>query len=91
MKRDRMNLMKRMTVLAFGALALSAVAFEAKALPASPSPLPQTTETTLAARGCGPGWTRDAWGRCVPIRRAAPPPRCWWEWTPWGRRRVCRW
>ncbi|WP_395666061.1 GCG_CRPN prefix-to-repeats domain-containing protein [Methylocella sp.] len=82
--------MRTTTALALGALAFGAAAFEAQALPATPAPLPPAMQTTQVARGCGPGWTRDAWGRCVPIRRAAPT-RCWWEWTPWGRRRVCRW
>lgn len=82
--------MKTMTLFAAGAFALCLGSVGASAMPLAPAPS-SDPGVEFVRGGCGPGWTRDPWGRCVPLRRAAPPPRCWWEWTAWGRRRVCRW
>ena len=79
---------------ALGAVMLAGAG--AQALPLAPAPAGQGVE--LAAMGCGPGWTRNRIGRCVPMARpwARPhrpmwrPVRCWWRETPFGPRRVCR-
>ncbi|PNG26742.1 GCG_CRPN prefix-to-repeats domain-containing protein [Methylocella silvestris] len=82
--------MRTRIAIAAAAISISLTAFEAQAFPAPPSPMPSLSEVTQARAGCGPGWARDRWGHCRPIRRVAPGPRCWWQHGPWGSRRVCR-
>lgn len=45
------------------------------------------------AMGCGPGFGRDAYGRCRPFAgpRGGYGRRCFFRPTPFGPRRVCRW
>jgi hypothetical protein len=58
------------TKLAFAAVLLSLGAVSAQALPAAPV---QTgfdgSDVTLVADGCGPGYFRNDFGRCRPMRR----------------------
>ncbi|MDE2578916.1 MAG: hypothetical protein KGL46_08940 [Hyphomicrobiales bacterium] len=48
----------------------------ASAMPAAPVGV-NNPAIQLAAYGCGRGWVPNRWGRCVPMRRWAPPPRAW--------------
>jgi len=85
-------------------IAAAFAALGAAAIPASATPFPQLNDAapglTLVAQGCGPGWHRNPWGRCVPFGGAyvAPAPyvygygrpyrrHCWWR----GGVRVCNW
>jgi len=63
--------------------------FGAQAFPAAT--LPTQSDIIQVAQGCGPGWARDIYGICRPIRRVYVRPRaCWWVQTVYGPRRVCR-
>ena len=75
--------------VAAGCLAVL-MSFDAGAVPVSPVPLAQHSLVTLIAGGCGPGWHRGPYGGC---RRNFGPGgrRCWFQPTPYGPRRVCRW
>lgn len=69
---------------------MALASFQAEAVPASPFKLEQPSLVTHVAGGCGLGWHRGPWGGCRrnwgPVMR-----RCWFQPTPWGPRRVCRW
>jgi hypothetical protein len=58
--------------LAFAAALLSLGAVSAQALPAAPVQpgFDESGDVTLVADGCGPGFFRNDFGRCRPIRRA---------------------
>ena len=46
------------------------------ASPVQAMPFPALSDSqpgvTLIAQGCGPGWFRNPWGRCVPMGGPAP-------------------
>ncbi|RBP11150.1 hypothetical protein DFR50_11735 [Roseiarcus fermentans] len=48
----------------------------AAAVPAQAMPFSALSDAqpgvTLIAQGCGPGWFRNPWGRCVPMGAPAP-------------------
>lgn len=58
------------------ALAAAAVVGGLAALPAQAMPFSIPSDdppgVTLVAQGCGPGWFRNPWGRCVPMGGPAP-------------------
>ena len=64
--------------------------FEAQAMPAAPLQQGEAADIVKVAGGCGPGWHRGPYGGCRrnwgPVGR-----RCWFQPTPYGPRRVCRW
>ena len=66
------------TKLAFAAVLLSLGAMSAQALPAAPV---QTgfdgSDVTLVAGGCGPGYYRNDFGHCRPMRRGGGG-SSWW-------------
>lgn len=64
--------MMRMRLAFAAALLLSLGAVSAQALPAAPvqAGLDASEDVTLVAGGCGPGWYRNAYGACRPMRRA---------------------
>jgi hypothetical protein len=84
---------------AFAVVGLTAAA-PSQAMPFGPADEARVG-VTLAAYGCGPGWTRGPYGHCHPMGYAAPRPaygfhayhpyahpyarRCWWR----GGVRVC--
>ena len=96
--------MKKLTIAAFGAAIMALTATGAQAFPAAPSAVTPDSQIIQVAQGCGPGWHRGAYGRCVPHRagprymRPGPaymaprvmPRRCWMERTWRGPVRVCR-
>jgi len=57
------------TRLAFAAVLLSLGAVSAQALPATPVQTGMSGDVTLVAGGCGPGYYRNDWGHCRPMRR----------------------
>jgi hypothetical protein len=77
---------------AFMALASSAHAI-------TPAPLGSTTDVIHVAGGCGQGWFRNAYGRCIPMAArygryggyvGRPVVVCRSVRTPYGWRKVCR-
>ncbi|HWL30695.1 MAG TPA: hypothetical protein VNQ50_01045 [Xanthobacteraceae bacterium] len=78
-------MMKKLSlVVAAGALALM---FMPGAQAMTPAPITSSTDVIQVAQGCGPGFHRGAYGRCVRNRA----PVCVWRIGPHGRRiRVCR-
>jgi hypothetical protein len=75
----------------FIALLTSAALFafagqSSQAAPAAPAGVSAGSDIVLVAGGCGRGWHRNHWGRCVRNH-----PRCWWT-RDWRGRpvRVCR-
>ena len=90
----------RNVVLASAIVALGLSAFPARSMPIGPPPVAQSA-VTLAAWGCGYGWTRGPYGHCHPIGGPVVIPayrygyyhpyarpyggRCWWR----GGVRVC--
>jgi hypothetical protein len=50
-------------------LALAASTLSAQAMPVGPADLGQDSLVTNIAQGCGPGWARNRWGECRPMRR----------------------
>jgi len=77
-------MLKKLSLVA-AAGALMALASTAQAM--SPAPVATGTDVVLVAQGCGPGFHRAGFGRCVPNGRAVV---CVRERTPFGWRRVCR-
>jgi hypothetical protein len=79
-------------LLSAAALVGALIAFSpigAQAFPAAPPA--SESEIVLVAQGCGPGWARDRFGICRPMRGPIVRPRaCWWVQTVYGPRRVCR-
>ena len=57
------------TRLAFAAVLLSLGAVSAQALPAAPVQPEISGDVTLVAGGCGPGYYRNDFGHCRPMRR----------------------
>jgi hypothetical protein len=49
-------------------IALAASTLSAQALPAGPADLVYDPLVAKAAQGCGPGWARNRWGECRPMR-----------------------
>jgi hypothetical protein len=49
-------------------LALAASTLSAQALPVGPADLGGDSLVTNVAQGCGPGWARNRWGECRPMR-----------------------
>lgn len=83
--------------LALGGLGAVSAANAAPIGPGSASDLAGGATVERVAMGCGPGFGRDAWGRCRPFagpRYYGPPRfygrRCFFRPTPFGPRRVCR-
>jgi len=77
--------------LVLGALGMAGSA-QAAPLGAGAAGLAGSAPIETVAMGCGPGFGRDAYGRCHPF--AGPRfygRRCFFRPTPWGPRRVCRW
>jgi predicted ABC-type sugar transport system permease subunit len=75
----------------FGALALSLctiVGSNASAAPLAPSTHAAQLPIIAVAGGCGAGWHRGPFGRCV--RNLTPIWRCWFAPTPRGMRKICR-
>ena len=59
--------------LALAAALLSLGAVTAQAVPAAPvQPAAEASDVIKVAGGCGPGWYRNAYGVCRPMRRARP-------------------
>jgi hypothetical protein len=57
--------------LAIAAALLSLGAVSAQALPATPVQPEISGDVTLVAGGCGPGYYRNDWGHCRPMRGGA--------------------
>lgn len=80
-------MLKRLsTLVAAGAFATLLVP-AAQAL--TPAPIPATTDVITVAQGCGPGWFRNRYGRCVP-GYGRPAVVCRTYWNGYRRVRVCR-
>ncbi|SFK34226.1 hypothetical protein [Methylocapsa palsarum] len=82
--------------LAFALLTVGAV--RAQAFPpyppaqSYPLAMGRNPPILLMTEGCLFGWRRDAWGVCWPYPDAGfSSGNCWYESTPYGHRRVCRW
>ena len=61
----------------------------------TPAPLPGVTDDVIqVAQGCGRGWVRNRWGRCVrvggPVVIGRPVAVCRTVWNGYRRVRVCR-
>lgn len=52
--------------------------------------VPAASDVTTVAQGCGPGWFRNRYGRCVPGRVYRPAVVCRTVWNGYRRVRVCR-
>ncbi len=61
----------RSAFLASAIMLLGLSALPANAMPFAPPP-GASTGITLAAMGCGPGWTRGPYGHCHPMGYGAP-------------------
>jgi hypothetical protein len=79
-------LKKLSLVIASGAFL--ALASGAQAM--SPASVATGSDVVLAAQGCGPGFHRGPYGRCVPNGYVRPVVVCRVVGTPYGPRRVCR-
>ena len=76
------------------AIIAPALAILGLAAPASAMPFPplaqEASSVTLAAYGCGPGWTRGPYGHCHPMGYyAGPRPYAWGYAHPYYRH--CWW
>ncbi|WP_430910363.1 GCG_CRPN prefix-to-repeats domain-containing protein [Methylobacterium sp. sgz302541] len=78
--------------LALGGLGAVSTANAAPIGPGDAAGLAGGATVERVAMGCGPGFGRDAWGRCRPFARPRyyGGPRCFWRPSPFGPRRVCR-
>jgi hypothetical protein len=95
--------MMKKTAMLLAAGALMALGSPALAFSPAPANLPveQLSNVEHVAQGCGRGWARNAYGRCVPMAVRAPVvvvPRavvrpavvCRSVRTAYGWRRICR-
>jgi hypothetical protein len=84
-------MLKKISMIA-AAGAFMALASSAHAI--TPAPLGSTTDVITVAGGCGGGWFRNAYGRCVPMGARGyvgrPVVVCRSVRTPYGWRKVCR-
>jgi hypothetical protein len=80
-------MLKRLSTLVAAGTFVVLLAPVASAL--TPAPLPTTTDVITVAQGCGPGWFRNAYGRCVP-RAGRPVVVCRRVWNGFRWVRVCR-
>jgi hypothetical protein len=67
-RKEGKRLMVKALVFAAGA-ALAASTLTAQAMPMGPTDLGQDSLVTTIAQGCGPGYFRNEWGHCRPMRR----------------------
>jgi hypothetical protein len=81
------TMLKRLSTL------VAAGAFVTLLVPAAnaitPAPLPGVTDVIQVAQGCGRGWVRNRWGRCVRAY-GRPVAVCRTVWNGYRRVRVCR-
>jgi hypothetical protein len=68
--------------LAAVGLALTFAGDQTQAAPLAPA-VSTSSNIVLAAQGCGRGWHRARYGRCV--RNWSPAWACWWVRGPYGR------
>jgi hypothetical protein len=74
--------MKMLVASAF-AIGLGMMAISpSRAMPIYPSDKPASSDITLVAGGCGPGWHRGPYGGCRPLYNCPPG----WHSGPYGRR-----
>lgn len=84
-------MLKAISTLTVAGAMLAGATFAAQAMPTAQMPTSQSQGIILVAGGCGLGWHRGPYGRCVRnwgFRHRHI--RCWWRRTPWGPRRICR-
>jgi hypothetical protein len=84
-------MLKKISMIA-AAGAFLMIASSAQAFTPAPlnSPAAQMSDVEHVAQGCGQGWARNGYGRCVPMRAYRPAVVCRQVMTPYGWRRVCR-
>lgn len=58
-------------IIGFAAL-VGGAPLSAQAMPVDRGVAVDGSMVDTVAMGCGPGWTRNPWGRCVPFRRFGP-------------------
>jgi hypothetical protein len=85
-------MLKRLSTLVAAGAFVTLLVPAAQAL--TPAPLPGVTDVIHVAQGCGRGWVRNRWGRCVrvggPVVIGRPVAACRSVRTAYGWRRVCR-
>ena len=70
--------MGKVLSLIAGASALALLSISAQALPAFPAKPAVANDVIEVAQGCGRGWYRDRFGRCVRYMGPGPGIDCWW-------------
>ena len=78
-------LKKGLVILGFAAL-FGGSPVTAQAMPIDRSLAATETMVDQVAMGCGRGWTRNRWGRCVPFRHFGPPVYVVPRYRHWGPR-----
>jgi hypothetical protein len=85
-------MLKKLSMLAAAGAFVTLLVPAANAI--TPAPLPGVSDVIEVAQGCGRGWVRNRWGRCVrmggPVVIGRPVTVCRSVRTAYGWRRVCR-
>jgi hypothetical protein len=85
-------MLKRLSMLAAAGAFVTLLVPAANAI--TPAPLPGVSDVIEVAQGCGRGWVRNRWGRCVrvggPVVIGRPVAVCRMVWNGYRRVRVCR-